>query len=159
MKFETRHASHQSIIQTADTKKLRELYHVSGLFVADDVSLTFSHVERMIVGGVMPVTKSVELNEVPELSKGPFLARRELGIINVGGPGKVTVDGKATALAAREGLYVPMGTNALSFSSDSKRRARQVLSRQHAGARALRDREDRSRQGQPDAGGLAVDRQ
>ena len=58
-------------------------------------SLTFSHIERMIVGGVMPVSKSIELNEVPALNKGPFLARRELGIINVGGPGKVTVDGKA----------------------------------------------------------------
>src|SRR6185295_13056824 len=119
MKFETRHASHQSIIQSADTAKLREQFHVSGLFVAEDASLTFSHIERMIVGGVMPVTKSVELNEVPALNKGPFLARRELGIINVGGPGKVSVDGKATALAAREGLYVPMGTNTLSFSSDS----------------------------------------
>ena len=120
MKFETRHASHQSIIQTADTNRLRELYHVSGFFVADDVHLTFSHIERMIVGGVMPVSKSVELNEVPDLNKGPFLARRELGVINVGGPGKVSVDSKTTTLAAREGLYIPMGTNALSFSSDSR---------------------------------------
>jgi 4-deoxy-L-threo-5-hexosulose-uronate ketol-isomerase len=119
MKFDTRHASHQSIVQTADTSKLREMFHVSGLFVPDDVSLTFSHIERMIVGGVMPVSKTIELNEVPALNKGPFLARRELGIINVGGPGKVTVDGKVTALASREGLYVPMGTNALSFSSDT----------------------------------------
>jgi 4-deoxy-L-threo-5-hexosulose-uronate ketol-isomerase len=118
MKFETRHASHQSIVQTADTAKLRELYHVGGLFVPDDASLTFCHIERMIVGGVMPVSKSVELNEVPALNKGPFLARRELGIINIGGPGKVTVDGKVTPLAAREGLYVPMGTNSLSFASD-----------------------------------------
>jgi 4-deoxy-L-threo-5-hexosulose-uronate ketol-isomerase len=120
MKFETRHACHQSIVQTADTAKLRELFHVGGFFVADDVSLTFSHIERMIVGGVMPVSKPVELNEAPALSKGPFLARRELGIINVGAPGKVNVDGKEWALAAREGLYVPQGTNALSFSSDSK---------------------------------------
>src|SRR5215470_18454576 len=105
MKFDTRHASHPTIIASADTTRLRQLYHVSGIFVADDVSLTFSHVERLIVGGVMPVTKAVELNEVPELNKGPFLARRELGIINVGGPGKVTVDGKSTALATREGLY------------------------------------------------------
>jgi 4-deoxy-L-threo-5-hexosulose-uronate ketol-isomerase len=93
MKFETRHASHPSIIPTADSAKLRELYHVSAMFTADDVNLTFSHIERMIVGGVMPVTKSVELNEVPALNKGPFLARRELGVINIGGPGKVTVDG------------------------------------------------------------------
>jgi 4-deoxy-L-threo-5-hexosulose-uronate ketol-isomerase len=120
MKFETRHASHQSVIQTADTAKLREMFHVSGFFVADDISLTFSHIERMIVGGVMPVTKAVGLDEVPALNKGPFLARRELGIINVGGSGKVHVDGQAWALAAREGLYVPQGTNALSFTSDSK---------------------------------------
>ena len=57
--------------------------------------------------------------EVPDLNKGPFLSRRELVIINVGGPGRVSVDGKPTALAVREGLYVPMGTNTLSFSSDS----------------------------------------
>src|SRR5436190_3490571 len=119
MKFDTRHATHPTVIETANTTRLRQLFHVSGIFVADDVSLTFSHVERMIVGGVMPVTKAVEVNEVPELNKGPFLARRELGIINVGGPGKVSVDGKATALASREGLYVPMGTTALAFSSDA----------------------------------------
>src|SRR5687768_13306559 len=119
MKFDTRHASHPSFVGNASSQGLRDQYHVSGIFIPDDVHLTFSHIERMIVGGVMPVSKSIELNEVPALNKGPFLARRELGIINVGGPGKVTVDGKATALAAREGLYVPMGTNALSFSSDS----------------------------------------
>jgi 4-deoxy-L-threo-5-hexosulose-uronate ketol-isomerase len=119
MKFETRHAAHPTVIETANAARLRQLFHVSGIFVADDVSLTFSHVERLIIGGVMPVNRSVDLNEVSELNKGPFLARRELGIINIGAPGKVTVDGKATALAAREGLYVPMGTQTLSFSSDS----------------------------------------
>jgi len=119
MKFETRHATHQSIVQGADTRRLRELFHVSGFFVPDDVSLTFSHVERMIVGGVMPVSKSVEVNEVPDLSKGPFLARRELGVINVGGSGKVLVDGKSWSLATREGLYIPMGTNTLGFTSDN----------------------------------------
>jgi 4-deoxy-L-threo-5-hexosulose-uronate ketol-isomerase len=120
MKFETRHASHPSIIPTANSSKMRELYHISGIFIPDDVSLTFSHIERMINGGVMPVSKPIELNEVPALSKGPFLARRELGVINVGGNGKVTVDGKEWALGAREGLYIPMGTTRLLFSSDSR---------------------------------------
>ena len=120
MKFETRHASHPSIIPTLSSSKMRELYHISGIFIPDDVSLTFSHVERMINGGVMPVTRAIELSEVPALSKGPFLARRELGIINIGGNGKVTVDGKEWPLAVREGLYVPQGTNSLVFSSDSK---------------------------------------
>jgi 4-deoxy-L-threo-5-hexosulose-uronate ketol-isomerase len=120
MKFETRHASHPSIIPTLSSSKMRELYHISGIFIPDDVSLTFSHIERMINGGVMPVTKAIELNEVPALNKGPFLARRELGIINIGGNGKVSVDGREWQLAAREGLYVPQGTNSLVFSSDSK---------------------------------------
>lgn len=120
MKFETRHASHPSIIPTLSSSKMRELYHVSGIFIPDDVSLTFSHIERMINGGVMPVNKAIELSEVPALNKGAFLARRELGIINVGGNGKVSVDGKEWPLGAREGLYVPQGTEKLVFSSDSK---------------------------------------
>ena len=120
MKFETRHASHPSIIPTLNSSKMRELYHVSGIFIPDDVSLTFSHIERMINGGVMPVNKAIELSEVPALNKGPFLARRELGVINVGGNGKVLVDGKEWGLAAREGLYIPQGTNTLVFSSESK---------------------------------------
>jgi 4-deoxy-L-threo-5-hexosulose-uronate ketol-isomerase len=120
MKFDTRHASHPSIIPTLGSAEMRELYHISGIFIPDDVSLTFSHIERMINGGVMPVNKPIDLSEVPALNKGPFLARRELGIINVGGNGKVIVDGKEWALSAREGLYVPQGTNTLVFTSDSK---------------------------------------
>jgi 4-deoxy-L-threo-5-hexosulose-uronate ketol-isomerase len=120
MKFDTRHASHPSFVGSATSASLRDQYHVSGIFVPDEVSLTFSHIERMIFGGVMPVSKPIELNEVPALSKGPFLARRELGVINVGGNGKVVVDGKEWALSAREGLYIPQGTNTLVFSSDSK---------------------------------------
>jgi 4-deoxy-L-threo-5-hexosulose-uronate ketol-isomerase len=120
MKFETRHASHPSIIPTLNSSKMRELYHISGIFIPDDVSLTFSHIERMINGGVMPVNKAIELNEVPALNKGPFLARRELGVINIGGNGKVAVDGKEWSLAAREGLYIPQGTEKLVFTSDAK---------------------------------------
>src|SRR5690349_10334491 len=71
MKFDTRHASHPSIIPTADSAKLRELYHIANIFTPDDVNLTFSHIERMINGGVMPVAKTIELNEVPALNKGP----------------------------------------------------------------------------------------
>jgi 4-deoxy-L-threo-5-hexosulose-uronate ketol-isomerase len=120
MKFETRHASHPSIIPTLNSQKMRETYHIGGIFIPDDVSLTFSHIERMINGGVMPVNKAIELSEVPALNKGPFLARRELGVINVGGNGKVSVDGKEWALSAREGLYIPQGTEKLVFTSDSK---------------------------------------
>ena len=120
MKFETRHASHPSMIPTLDSSKMRSTYHISGIFIPDDASLTFSHVERLINGGVMPVHKAVDLSEVPALSKGAFLARRELGVINVGANGKVIVDGREWPLAAREGLYIPQGTEKLVFTSDSK---------------------------------------
>jgi 4-deoxy-L-threo-5-hexosulose-uronate ketol-isomerase len=119
VKFQSRHATHPELIKGAATAELREHYLVREIFVADEVTLTFSHVERMIIGGVMPVSKAVTLDEAPALAKGPFLARRELGVINVGGPGSVTVDGEKVALAAREGLYVPMGTRQLSFASDA----------------------------------------
>jgi 4-deoxy-L-threo-5-hexosulose-uronate ketol-isomerase len=135
MKFETRHASHPSIISTASSAKLRELYHISGIFIPDDVSLTFSHIERMIVGGVMPVTRSIELGEVPALNKGPLLARRELGVINIGGDGKVAVDGREWPLAAREGLYIPQGTNTLVFSSSTNTPAKFYLASTPAHAR------------------------
>ncbi len=109
MKFETRHASHPSIIPTLNSSKMREMYHISGIFIPDDVSLTFSHIERMINGGVMPVNKAIELSEVPALNKGPFLARRELGVINVGGNGKVSVDGKEWALVGPRRPVHPPG--------------------------------------------------
>jgi 4-deoxy-L-threo-5-hexosulose-uronate ketol-isomerase len=95
----------------------------------------------------MPVSKNVELNEVPALNKGPFLARRELGVINVGGNGKVVVDGKEWALAAREGLYVPQGTNTLVFASDSRDAPAKFYLASTPGARPVRDGEDRHQEG------------
>jgi len=112
----TLQATHPEMMRGADAAALAERYVVKDLFEADAVSLTYAHVERFVVGGAHPVTRAVSL---PKQQPGdtPFLARRELGIVNVGGPGRVHVDGTVFELVPRDGLYVPMGSAEVSFES------------------------------------------
>ena len=120
MKVDKRHATHPDQVVGLSTEKLRGYYLVPDVFVPGDLTLTFSHIERMVTGGAMPLGAPLALDKVPELTTGPFLAGRELGIINVGGAGRVTVDGTAYDVGAREGMYVPMGTAAVTFESADK---------------------------------------
>lgn len=116
----TRHqASHPDMIVGMSSTQLRDLYLLTDLFRQDEASLAHSHIERMVIGGVLPVNAAVVLDEVPSLGKGPLLARRELGLINIGGPGRVDVDGTTYAMQPRDGLYVPMGTARVTFASES----------------------------------------
>jgi 4-deoxy-L-threo-5-hexosulose-uronate ketol-isomerase len=119
MNIDKRHATHPELIPHLKTADLRRHYLVTDMFPADGIALTHSHVERLVVGGVLPATKAVTLADCPELVKGAFLARRELGIINIGGAGKVTVAGKSVVLQPREGLYVPAGTASVTFESSA----------------------------------------
>ncbi len=119
MTVNRRHASHPDMIVGLNTRQLRDLYLLEDLFQPDRISLTHSQIERMVIGGVVPTERGLELAEVPELGKGPLLARRELGVINIGAPGSITVDGEKHRMQSRDGLYVPMGTASLTFESDS----------------------------------------
>jgi len=70
-----------------------------------------------VIGGALPTRKPVILDECPELATGPFLAMRELGVINIGGKGRISVDGTSYDMQSRDGLYVPMGTSKVAFES------------------------------------------
>ena len=122
MYSKTYQATHPDMMHGVSNEALRDRYLVSGMFVADQINLNYSHNERMIVGGAAPVTAAVALPDQTEPVAGaPFLDRRELGVVNVGGgSGKVSVDGETFDMKPRDGLYTPMGSKAVSFESDSK---------------------------------------
>ncbi|RVT83544.1 5-dehydro-4-deoxy-D-glucuronate isomerase [Inhella crocodyli] len=117
--MEIRQPIHSEHARTLDTEGLRRHFLVQDLFVADQATLTYSQIDRIIVGGILPVTKPVTFSA--ELGKHTgtdyFLQRRELGLINIGGDARVTVDGTVYDVAAREALYVGQGAKELSFAS------------------------------------------
>lgn len=111
-----------------DTQGLRGHFLIDGLFQQDRLNLTYSHYDRMIVGGCMPVKKKIALDNPSELRADYFLERRELGIINLAGKGEVLVDGKSYPLRKMECLYLGKGVQKVSFlSSDSAKPAKFYL--------------------------------
>ncbi|MCF0237120.1 MAG: 5-dehydro-4-deoxy-D-glucuronate isomerase, partial [Sphaerochaetaceae bacterium] len=117
MKFQTRYANHPMDSKNYDTETLRKHYLIEEVFVPNDISLTYSHQDRIIAGGAMPVDKILVLGTTKELAADYFLERRELGIINIGGDGTVVLDGKEYKLSKSDGMYVGRGTKEVTFSS------------------------------------------
>jgi 4-deoxy-L-threo-5-hexosulose-uronate ketol-isomerase len=110
-------ATHPDMMRGVDNATLADRYVVTELFRPGEVSLTYSHVERFVIGGAMPVRGEIAL---PKQDGGaPFLERREVGVVNVGGAGRVAVDGAKFELASRDGLYVPKGAE-VTFASTSE---------------------------------------
>jgi 4-deoxy-L-threo-5-hexosulose-uronate ketol-isomerase len=118
MEMETRYANHPEEIKTYNTDELREHFLVEKLFEAGKVHLTYTHVDRMIFGGVTPTTEELTIKLDKELGVTYFLERRELGIINIGGDGSVVLDGEEIKMNRRDGLYVGRGTEEVLFRSD-----------------------------------------
>ena len=110
MKLDVRYANHPDDSKKYDTAELRKHYLIETVFEADEIVFTYSHQDRMIAGGVMPVNKAVVLDSADELRADYFLQRREMGFINVGGKGKVTLDGKVYEILPKDGMYIGMGT-------------------------------------------------
>ncbi|GLB53411.1 4-deoxy-L-threo-5-hexosulose-uronate ketol-isomerase [Neptunitalea chrysea] len=105
-KHEFRYASHPVDARSYGTDELRNHFLIETLFTANTISLTYSMYDRYIVGGAMPASEPLKLETIPYLKSENFLDRREMGIINVGGKGKVTVDGDVFELAKKEALYI-----------------------------------------------------
>ncbi len=118
--MEIRHAIHADHMKLMDTEGIRKALLVEQLFENDKLSMVYSHIDRIIIGGAHPVTKRVAPEVTKELGVDFFLERREMGIINVGQTGMVTVDGKDYVLERKDCLYVGMGGRELSFASADK---------------------------------------
>jgi 4-deoxy-L-threo-5-hexosulose-uronate ketol-isomerase len=106
--------------ESMTSAEIRESFLVDALFQDDRVSLVYSHADRAIVGSAVPATGVLALEAPPELRAETFCARRELGVLNIGGPGVVAVDGREHPLAGRDALYVGLGSRTVTFASDSR---------------------------------------
>ncbi len=110
-------AVHPEDFKNYDTSRLRSHFMMPTVMEQDKINLTYSMYDRLIFGGVVPVEKTMALETIDPLKADYFLERRELGVINVGGPGVVTVDGKAYELNFKDALYVGRGNKEVTFAS------------------------------------------
>lgn len=110
-------ATHPDDFKTFDTERIRSRFVMERVMAPDEINLTYTRYDRLVYGGAMPVAQELTLEPFAELRAEHFLDRRELGVINVGGPGVVTVDGEAFALAFKEALYVGRGKQSVAFKS------------------------------------------
>lgn len=117
--FDERFATHPEDAKGYDTARLRREYLISNLMTEDQICLTYSQYDRYIVGGAVPVHGSLKLEPIEPLKAAFFCERRELGIINVGGSGIITVDGKASEIGYKEAMYIGRGSKTVEFSSVS----------------------------------------
>ncbi len=117
MKLTIREPANSQDAKFYTTERLRSEFVIERIFEADEAVLTYSHIDRIIAGGIMPVKGAVELTGSKEMASKYFLERRELGVINVGGKGRVVVDGETYEMNPRDGLYVGMGAKELRFES------------------------------------------
>lgn len=117
--YETRYAIGQREAKQYDTQELRDAFLADKLMQPGKVYWIYSHYERFMVGGAVPLEQGLPLETLDALKSNCFNARREVGVINVGGPGKVTVNGSEYTLDKGEALYIGAGDYAVTFYSDN----------------------------------------
>ena len=117
--IEIRHAVHPDHAEAFGTDELREHFLVSDLFRPGRMKAVYTHYDRMTLIGVMPGAAPIAFGEeLADLVKAAdFMERREIGIFNIGGAGRVIADGKRYELAKRDALYLPMGAKGVAFES------------------------------------------
>ena len=116
-KMEVRQASNAKDVKLYTTERLREEFHIANLFTKDNVRMVYSHIDRIITAGLMPVRQTLKLEAGKELAADYFLQRREMGCINIGGKGIITVDGTEYEMNPRDGMYIGMGNKEITFRS------------------------------------------
>ena len=117
----TRQGIHKVHAKTLDTQQLREEFLVESIFEADSYTMTYSHIDRILFGGVMPHQEKVSFDGIgKDFGVDYLLERREMGIINIGGLGYVDVDGEVYELENQQALYIGKGAKSVSFGSESE---------------------------------------
>lgn len=115
--YELRYAAHPEDARHYDTARLRRDFLIETLFAPDEVNMVYSMYDRMVVGGAMPVNEELLLESIIPLKAPYFTTRREVGIYNVGGAGKVFVGEECFQLGYKEALYIGMGNRNVRFAS------------------------------------------
>ena len=115
--MELRTAASPKDVKHYTTDRLREEFLIDDLFQKDVIKLVYSHIDRIITGSAVPVKETLVLTAGDELRADYFLERREMGVINIGGAGVITIDGKEYNVAYKEGMYIGMGAKDISFAS------------------------------------------
>ena len=115
--YQLRYAAHPADVKKYDTSRLRQDFLIEKVFSADEVNMVYSMYDRLVVGGAMPVKESLHLEAIDPLKAPVFLHRRELGIYNVGGKGKVKVGDSVFELDYKEALYLGSGDREVYFQS------------------------------------------
>jgi len=116
--MKTLYANHPKDVERYNTTELREHFLMEEVFTENVVNLTYSHVDRIIFGGAMPTTQTLKLEAAKELAATYFLERREMGVINIGGDGIITVDGEKHEINARDAIYIGRGSKDIEFASN-----------------------------------------
>ena len=116
-KMEVRQAANSKDVKHYTTERLREEFHIANLFTKDNIRMVYSHIDRIITAGLMPVRQILKLEAGKELAADYFLQRREMGCINIGGKGIITVDGVEYEMNPRDGMYIGMGNKDITFKS------------------------------------------
>ena len=118
IKYETRYAADPKAVKGYDTTMLREAFLINNLMTSGEIKLIYSHYDRYITGSAVPVNEQLNLEPIDPLKADYFLERRELGIINVGGPGEVIAGEESFSLSYKEALYIGKGVKKVVFKSD-----------------------------------------
>ncbi len=124
--MDIRYSTNPRDVKRYTTEELRSEFLITGLYVPDQVCATYSHVDRMVVLGIMPVSEALPIDKGIDIWKNFgtrfFLERREAGFFNLGGSGVCSVDGKAFKMGNKDCIYITMGARDVSFQSDDAKK-------------------------------------
>src|SRR5215470_8831784 len=115
MKLEIRYAEHPEDAKQYGTKTMREHFLFENVFIKDEISLCYTHSDRVVFGGAFPVNGALRLEGGKDFGSDVFLDRRELGIICIAGQGTVKADGTEYPMKKGDGLYIGKGIKEVSF--------------------------------------------